>query len=32
MLSIASRHRHGVWQVPGGIIRLWDFRRSRSAR
>ncbi|MCX5947829.1 MAG: thermonuclease family protein [Cyanobacteria bacterium] len=28
----ASRHRYGVWQVPGGIIRPWDFRRSRSAR
>ncbi|WP_255441504.1 MULTISPECIES: thermonuclease family protein [unclassified Synechococcus] len=25
----ASRRRHGVWQVPGGITRPWDFRRSR---
>jgi endonuclease YncB( thermonuclease family) len=24
----ASRRRHGVWQVPGGITRPWDFRRS----
>lgn len=24
----ASRRRRGVWQVPGGIIRPWDFRRS----
>jgi endonuclease YncB( thermonuclease family) len=27
----ASRSRYGVWQVPGGIARPWDFRRSRSA-
>jgi endonuclease YncB( thermonuclease family) len=27
----ASRHRYGVWQVPGGITRPWDFRRGRSA-
>jgi hypothetical protein len=27
----ASRSRYGVWQVPGGITRPWDFRRSRSA-
>jgi len=26
----ASRHRFGVWQVPGGITRPWDFRRRRS--
>jgi endonuclease YncB( thermonuclease family) len=25
----ASRHRFGVWQVPGGITRPWDFRRVR---
>ena len=25
----ASRHRYGVWQVPGGITRPWDFRRGR---
>ena len=24
-----SRHRYGVWQVPGGISRPWDFRRGR---
>jgi hypothetical protein len=23
--------RYGVWQVPGGITRPWDFRRGRSA-
>ncbi len=29
----ASRRRSGVWQVPGGITRPWEFRRSRpSAR
>ncbi len=27
----ASRYRYGVWQVPGGITRPWDFRRGRSA-
>ncbi len=27
----ASRHRFGVWQVPGGIIRPWDFRRTRRS-
>jgi len=28
----ASRARLGVWQVPGGITRPWDFRRAhRSA-
>ena len=27
----ASRSRYGVWRVPGGITRPWDFRRSRSA-
>ncbi|MFO7629050.1 MAG: thermonuclease family protein [Prochlorococcaceae cyanobacterium] len=26
--SRASRRRYGVWQVPGGINRPWDFRRS----
>jgi len=25
----ASRQRHGVWQLQGGIIRPWDFRRGR---
>ncbi len=25
----ASRRRYGVWQVPGGITRPWDFRRGR---
>jgi endonuclease YncB( thermonuclease family) len=25
----ASRRRCGVWQVEGGIIRPWDFRRKR---
>jgi hypothetical protein len=28
----ASRHRYGVWQVPGGITRPWDFRRSPRGR
>jgi endonuclease YncB( thermonuclease family) len=28
----AMRSRFGVWQVPGGITRPWDFRRSRSRR
>ena len=28
----ASRWRHGVWQVPGGIIQTWDFRRSPRGR
>ena len=27
----ASRHRFGVWQVPGGITRPWDFRRGRTS-
>ncbi len=27
----ASRRRHGVWQVPGGITRPWDFRRARRS-
>ena len=27
----ASRARLGVWQVPGGITRHWDFRRGRRA-
>lgn len=25
----ASRRRLGVWQVPGGITRPWDFRRHQ---
>lgn len=25
----ASRRRLGIWQVPGGIPRPWDFRRGR---
>ncbi|MCX5931545.1 MAG: thermonuclease family protein [Cyanobacteria bacterium] len=28
----AMRSRYGVWQVPGGITRPWDFRRGRSRR
>lgn len=27
----ASRSRFGVWRVPGGITRPWDFRRGRSS-
>ncbi len=27
----ASRRRFGVWQVPGGITRPWDFRRRRPS-
>jgi endonuclease YncB( thermonuclease family) len=27
----ASRQRHGVWQVPRGITRPWDYRRGRAA-
>ncbi len=27
----ASRHRFGVWQVPGGVTRPWDFRRGRTS-
>jgi endonuclease YncB( thermonuclease family) len=27
----ASRHRFGVWQVPGGIPRPWDVRRQRRS-
>jgi endonuclease YncB( thermonuclease family) len=27
----ASRRRYGVWQVPGGITRPWDFRRGRRS-
>ncbi len=27
----ASRVRVGVWQVPGGITRPWDFRRGRRS-
>ncbi|MFM8525289.1 MAG: thermonuclease family protein [Cyanobacteriota bacterium] len=28
----AQRHRHGVWQVDGGITRPWDFRRRLRGR
>jgi endonuclease YncB( thermonuclease family) len=28
----ASRHRFGIWQVPGGITRPWDFRHGRRYR
>ncbi|WP_255116621.1 MULTISPECIES: thermonuclease family protein [unclassified Synechococcus] len=27
----ASRARLGVWQMPGGITRPWDFRRTRRS-
>jgi endonuclease YncB( thermonuclease family) len=27
----AARRRIGVWRVPGGITRPWDFRRGRTA-
>ena len=27
----ASRAHLGVWQVPGGITRPWDFRRARRS-
>jgi len=27
----ASRSRFGVWRVPGGITRPWDFRRGRTS-
>lgn len=27
--SRATRRRQGVWQVPGGITRPWEFRRGR---
>ncbi len=27
----ASRSRYGVWRVPGGITRPWDFRGGRTA-
>jgi endonuclease YncB( thermonuclease family) len=27
----ASRSRHGVWDLPGGITRPWDFRRERRS-
>jgi endonuclease YncB( thermonuclease family) len=27
----ANRARLGVWQVPGGITRPWDFRRGRRS-
>lgn len=26
----ARRHRYGVWRVPGGIERPWDFRHNRQ--
>jgi len=26
----ARRHRYGIWQVPGGIERPWDFRHGRQ--
>ncbi|WP_216905706.1 thermonuclease family protein [Synechococcus sp. CCY 0621] len=29
--SRASRSRYGVWRVPGGITRPWEFRRGRTA-
>jgi endonuclease YncB( thermonuclease family) len=29
--ALASRRRIGVWQIPGGITRPWDFRRGRRA-
>jgi endonuclease YncB( thermonuclease family) len=28
----AIRRRIGVWRVPGGITRPWDFRRGRKAQ
>ncbi|PZV24970.1 MAG: nuclease [Cyanobium sp.] len=27
----ASRSRYGVWRVPGGITRPWEFRRARRS-
>jgi len=27
----ASRSRYGVWRMPGGITRPWDFRRGRGS-
>ena len=27
----ASRRRYGVWQVPGGITRPWEYRRMRQS-
>ena len=27
----ASRRRYGVWQVPGGITRPWEYRRMHRA-
>ena len=27
----ASRRRYGVWQVPGGITRPWEYRRMRRS-
>lgn len=29
--SAAQRQRRGVWAVPGGITRPWDFRRGGSS-
>ncbi|SBO42657.1 thermonuclease family protein [Cyanobium sp. NIES-981] len=29
--SRASRRRRGAWQVPGGITRPWEFRRSQRS-
>lgn len=28
----ASRHRFGVWDRPGGILRPWEVRRGRSSQ
>jgi endonuclease YncB( thermonuclease family) len=30
--AAAQRQRLGVWAVPGGIEKPWDFRRGRRAR
>jgi len=27
----AARIRHGVWRLPGGITRPWDFRHGRTS-
>ncbi|MCP9846822.1 thermonuclease family protein [Synechococcus sp. Lug-A] len=27
----AIRRRAGIWQVPGGLSRPWDFRRERRS-
>lgn len=29
--SHATRRRQGIWQVPGGITRPWEFRRCRRS-